>query len=294
VFKDIESSTFDLSLVSDNGYQVPLTRVNSVKANKKAHEWETILVPVVPMTFSTDAFDKADSEPLRSGWVYIYVNGYLWREFESVFDNNDEKSQTVYKEVNLGKSHGQDERLGVGAEVNELILPYKLAGDEAEVEVAFSEFQWSWDQLEAFGGMQEGDIRYKAGDKPVDLAKASDLRAERMTRVTGLGDYKSGYTSQGADEPLGPVGGGDGVIGNLYFTSSTEPYNIRFRIIDTKGKRMKDLPLNITLKDSIEMLDIDEYNGISQKLSNNIHEEIELHMTLNEVFVDKSFIKKRG
>lgn len=108
--------------------------------------------------------DTAQVEALRPGWLYVFVNGHLWRELE-VNENG------TFSDVDLRTWQGCDGgldgegrpigRRATGTSQNYLELPYKMKADAPEVQVAFSEIQWSWKRIASLGGMDPEDPRMR-------------------------------------------------------------------------------------------------------------------------------------
>ena len=177
--------------------RIPLGFVSSIDNNEDVDRASCILVPLVPQTFSNEKLLKQECEPLRNGWVYIYVNGYLWREFQSVSNTQS------FKEVNLTDHKGKDKRRATTDQaVYELLVPFMMDGEKAEVQVAFSEVQWSWYQIEALGGLNPNDPRLTRGiSLNVNLFpdKNDALRNERMVMLNSLGDYTCSFSNSSND-----------------------------------------------------------------------------------------------
>ncbi|WP_462182995.1 hypothetical protein [Pseudoalteromonas maricaloris] len=88
------------------------------------------------------------------------------------------------------------ERKATTEELSTIIVPNKLYGQQCSVEIAYSETQWSWKQIEAFGGMAETDPRLNYGPsvKPgLNGDQATNRRANRMQKLDKLASFKQGY-----------------------------------------------------------------------------------------------------
>lgn len=127
------------------------------------------------------------TDQLRPGWIYIFRNGYLWRELQVVQGN-------AFEEVNLSEYKGKDQRQATTEKIYHPILPYKLNGKVQQLEIAYSEIQWPWAYINHYGGMEPGDPRISEGSKP-GLEFHSQLpegvpkpppRALRMQNITAL------------------------------------------------------------------------------------------------------------
>ncbi|MGC0118541.1 hypothetical protein [Pseudoalteromonas piscicida] len=200
-------------------YKIPL---GTSSANDTAQDAEVELVHIYPLRMGIDGEDQ-----LRDGFIYIYVDGHLWRELEVLPRENGEgvafkdvnlafqKGHRVirvaeysYKKDNYGKECSVDntelalevvdkgERKATTEELSTIIVPNKLYGQQCSVEIAYSETQWSWKQIEAFGGMAETDPRLNYGPsvKPgLNGEKATNRRANRMQKLDKLASFKQGY-----------------------------------------------------------------------------------------------------
>ncbi|MCF2827822.1 MULTISPECIES: toxin VasX [unclassified Pseudoalteromonas] len=200
-------------------YKIPL---GTSSANDTAQDAEVELVHIYPLRMGIDGEDQ-----LREGFIYIYVDGHLWRELEVLPRENGEgvafkdvnlafqKGHRVirvaeysYKKDNYGKECSVDntelalemvdkgERKATTEELSTIIVPNKLYGQQCSVEIAYSETQWSWKQIEAFGGMAETDPRLNYGPsvKPgLNGDQATNRRANRMQKLDKLASFKQGY-----------------------------------------------------------------------------------------------------
>ncbi|QUI70982.1 toxin VasX [Pseudoalteromonas sp. M8] len=200
-------------------YKIPL---GTSSANDTAQDAEVELVHIYPLRMGIDGEDQ-----LREGFIYIYVDGHLWRELEVLPRENGEgvafkdvnlafqKGHKVirvaeysYKKDNYGKECSVDntelalemvdkgERKATTEELSTIIVPNKLYGQQCSVEIAYSETQWSWKQIEAFGGMAETDPRLNYGPsvKPgLNGDQATNRRANRMQKLDKLASFKQGY-----------------------------------------------------------------------------------------------------
>lgn len=157
---------------------------------------QTVLIPVVPLRYlyrlpgdvSVSYGERSDREfetaPLRPGRIYIFLHGYLWREFEVV------NEEGVLREVNLTLYQGADERPATVRADNRILLPYRDATDrdvEDALQICYSEVPWSWAYICRMGGMSPEDPRYIAAlhDGTCDrdfsgIAPDPDLRKRRM------------------------------------------------------------------------------------------------------------------
>ena len=134
-------------------YKVPLGRVTP-RTHDTGSLKENVIVPVVPMIYTTPDHDKYEAISARKGWIYIFVDGHLWRELEII-------DRSYMRDVNLTYYQGRDRRPSTCERDKRIALPYKIGGKKQEVEMAFSETQWSWDYINSLGGMASDDPRLK-------------------------------------------------------------------------------------------------------------------------------------
>ncbi|MDA8140970.1 MAG: hypothetical protein M0036_20165 [Desulfobacteraceae bacterium] len=163
-------------------------------------QWETVLIPIVPRCYTSVSLlrSKDNADYPRPGWIYIYIDGFLWRELQV-------KEKGFFSDVNLEKMKGQDERDATGKPDTVIVLPFQVNGVKPRIEICFSEIQWSWAQVQALGGLDPADSRNQKGAKTEpcsDKAKAAELRQKRLQPVQ-LDDYPN------FNQPTGPIGSAD-------------------------------------------------------------------------------------
>lgn len=93
-------------------------------------------------------YDEVIAAPLRTGWVYVFFYGRLWRELSVT---TSETAAPVLRDIALDKARkasadAANQRAAVGPELDVIHIPAKLSGRNvyAQVHFAFSETQWSW------------------------------------------------------------------------------------------------------------------------------------------------------
>ncbi|RUO33733.1 hypothetical protein [Aliidiomarina soli] len=123
------------------------------------------------------------TQPLRSNcWLYIFQDGYLWREIRL-----PQGRQRNLLDVNLKKHAGENQRPAQCPSSEDLTLAYRVNGETPEYRLAFSEVQWSWQQIEALGGMHPEDFR--SPEDSCDLQSEDTLSAlEERTSLIPLSD----------------------------------------------------------------------------------------------------------
>lgn len=152
---------------------------------------------LVPVTFLRHIPDEGLG-PLRDGWVYVFVNGYLWREVRFSLDGHQ------LRDVHLGWEKGLDRRRASGQANDLMILPWKLDHAECTVQLAYSEEQWSWNRIDQLGGMNPQDPRQKQGDQvesPYDPAYSEQQRTDRLVTLD-LSAVDDDFQSVPEDSPI--------------------------------------------------------------------------------------------
>lgn len=103
---------------------------------------------------TTEAF-----EPLPSGWLYLFMEGYLWRECKITTVS---QGMTLYhfSEVNLWTQQGRHQREATTqGRMHTILIPQTIQGKPVSIGVAFSETQWPWARVLSAGGMHPADMR---------------------------------------------------------------------------------------------------------------------------------------
>ena len=91
---------------------------------------------------------------MPEGWLYIFVNGHLWHEYEIDADG-------LFRGINLQYQQTLDHRRATGIPSQQIVYPTIMEGEECTVQIAFSQVQWSWARLLSLGGMSPEDVRLK-------------------------------------------------------------------------------------------------------------------------------------
>ena len=142
--------------VKDNNYYwIPLGIGDAVKKGEKVDKSKTKLTPVFPVSFWESDSDKLVH--LRSGYIYIFIDGYLWREIYAVepmtgknhanlnIDPRTALSRWSYYDVNLAGQQCRDNRPIITEDKQKAViaLPETIKGKAPEIHMCFSEHQWS-------------------------------------------------------------------------------------------------------------------------------------------------------
>ncbi|NOZ51710.1 MAG: hypothetical protein GXP08_01005 [Gammaproteobacteria bacterium] len=172
--------------------RIPLaTAISPVPMETQCAQWDNILVPVVPLFSSATAKQTSTLTMLQPGWLYVYVNGKLWRELQVQNDAG------TLCEVDLSEDVGHDQRVTLGATHDLLLLPYKINNIVQTVELGYSAEQWRWQQICQAGGLDAADLRFlphvkQQADKiPLD----TEFRNKHLTPVD-LSGYDQGFETE--------------------------------------------------------------------------------------------------
>lgn len=225
--------------------RIPLTRkIKPVNKEQMPEEWATVLTPArfcrklnieVQPHHPRDAKPKKFARLNNDNWLYIYVNGCLWRELQI----ERYKGSAYYKDVNLlhyEEHKNQDKRIASGQRVNRVVLPIKLENKEVTVEVAYSDIQWSWARVQSMGGISPNGVKRKDWfpDEHKLNSKGKSLRKDRMQTLPLLKGYANAFSQSIGD--IGPID-----ECNLY----------EFRLDD--GKKFPFIALNNYLEDAKDL-----------------------------------------
>ena len=208
VFENLPEGRYQLALYySDSrhgAYQIPVAEdVSTVASDEQRPQWDNVLVPVIPRAYLTADADRLDAfyprcDPqTRTGWLYIYLDGRLWRELQVLPEGG-------LKDVNLSFEKGLDKREATAGGDYLVALPYKVKGRSPLIEMCYSEVQWDWARIDALGGMGEEDPRQNQGTAvlPGDSSTAAvQLRKQRLQHID-LSEYPDFSRTDG---PVGPA-----------------------------------------------------------------------------------------
>ncbi len=215
--KEAAKPHYDIPFRHYTGSSSASSRSRSVEAKASQNE---IAVPVViglyadpernnqrlalPELGPGELSDKARAaSPLNQGWLYVYVDSFLWRELEvrggTIDEDHNQRGQYSYVDVNLSEHMGNDIRPASVQPVHHLLLPHKVAGQKVKVEIAYARVQWSWSRIVGYGGIHPTDPRWE-NDALVCLPQkqwgaAAKRRARRMQQVD-LSGYAASWPAQ--------------------------------------------------------------------------------------------------
>lgn len=168
-----------------------------------------------PINQYINALLKAQiSERLPRGWLYIYKDGFLWREL--VINENG-----TYNEVDLLQEAGKPKRHASGLATDSVVLPYKINNTTPQLEIAYSPMQWTWSRINYWGGMDANDPRIVAANpKPampssLPAAKQAADRSKRFIKLdlSAFADANAtvGKTHSNEKEPIIVLRDSDGL-----------------------------------------------------------------------------------
>jgi hypothetical protein len=107
-----------------------------------------------------------EKEPLPNGWLYLFMEGHLWREF-NITTISQGMPLYHFSEVNLITQQGRHRReASTQGRMDTILLPKKIQGKAVSMGVAFSETQWPWARIVSAGGMHPADPRVLAHRQP--------------------------------------------------------------------------------------------------------------------------------
>lgn len=166
---------------------IPLGISNSVSMETvkpaKPSEYANFTVPLILKCYTSKDLDKAKAGELCRGWVYVFCNGYLWRELQVI-------EQGFCKDVNLRRHQGKDSRPASGEADSRVIVPWKINNQKQTIEIVFSEGQWTWGQINELGGMNPDssqEIRLHSGTA-LSKASKSDAASNRSDIMLDISD----------------------------------------------------------------------------------------------------------
>lgn len=182
--RHLHLSITDQALTNGEQYRVPLAEMEPVLVTDAPDEWPLVVRPIkIQLTHDLDKLLEGDEtlaqrstmcSPDRSGWLYLFKDGYLWRELR-VEDGR-------YVDVNLAAHKGQNERPATCLSRDCIVVPASNEGAEFEIKAAFSEDQWSWRHINLLGGMCPDDPR-NLEDPQVSGITDSELVDARLCQL---------------------------------------------------------------------------------------------------------------
>ncbi|MCP1672930.1 hypothetical protein J2T57_000022 [Natronocella acetinitrilica] len=140
---------------------------------------DTLLLPVLVLCHTDASLDPAHAEPPRPGRLYVFRDGYLWRELEVT---NEAGLRDIDLLVHAGRP-GHERRASTVVQLT-LLLPHRVGGVESAFAIAYSETPWSWSRINSLGGMHPDDPRLAGRAQLLpsgtQLEGADERRAQRL------------------------------------------------------------------------------------------------------------------
>ena len=156
-----------LQLKGDETINVPVIDDESIgpyalKAPQRNYQ-DNLMVSVHPTLFCDagelthprpiSGYEEAIGAPLRTGWIYVFFRGRLWREL-SVMTSEDAAPvlrDTAVAQARTASAEAANDRKATGPELDVIHVPARLNGRDvySSVYLAFSETQWSWEYISA-------------------------------------------------------------------------------------------------------------------------------------------------
>ncbi|MEO4048563.1 toxin VasX [Pseudomonas sp. CAU 1711] len=138
-----------LEIEAEKGQPIRVPLMNDARTTpRQVNHQLNIIIPVVPMAqmlgISANHQHKEYPVLCRSGFLYLYYRGRLWRELEI----RQQEGRTTYHDVRLssyrnGKGYREGSREVSGKALEEIWLPARWNGQQVQdIEVAFAETQW--------------------------------------------------------------------------------------------------------------------------------------------------------
>ncbi|SDH60265.1 hypothetical protein SAMN04488136_12127 [Vibrio xiamenensis] len=147
-------------------------------------EWDNVLVPVRPLAYLDGSFDKAKASELQGGYLYLFWNNKLWREFEITDKGYYQDIDVEYYRQLEAEEQQKDQplvihRIADGFAMPHIWVPYKIAGEvqqqDTGLKLMFSPKQKRFSQIEA---LESDSDKLDAASTPLDeLSIYSDSQA---------------------------------------------------------------------------------------------------------------------
>jgi len=185
---------------------IPLCmNVTPVVREAEASQWANVLIPLLPVarmaaTGNNSPNPSREHRILPPGWLYVYLNGYIWREARVG------RYAGVLRHVEYDRHPGKHQRPVEGDSFELLVVPHKLNGVTQTVQIAYSRQQWTWTQLCNAGGINPDDPCFLPRQKqrwaniPVDPA----FQQAHLTTLD-FSAYDQGFATASKHPDQGPT-----------------------------------------------------------------------------------------
>ncbi|WP_226596119.1 hypothetical protein [Marinobacter nauticus] len=216
--------TLTLEIQKTNGTPIRLPLLDRPKAaTRSARIQANLLFPIYPVAQLPRTDGESRQALLRPGFIYVFWKGILWRELQNnALGKMNDVDLAYWREARKArKDINYDKREAEGAELDTLWLPARfdlVAGAKwtiGDVEIAWSEVQWSWEYIESLeSGVNILDLPkyYKeltgipAYGRGLAEPVIKERRMARCTNLSSLGTYdhraRFGETALAADSWL--------------------------------------------------------------------------------------------
>ncbi|NOZ54976.1 MAG: hypothetical protein GXP08_17870 [Gammaproteobacteria bacterium] len=340
-------------------YNLPLCmNIIPVEREAEVQQWSNVLIPLAPvyntksnhLTPNNDSPEPSNNSPepdnnssasdpntipptsaftaLPPGWLYVYLNGYLWREVQV------DSYAGVLRDVKLPSHPCQHQRPAEGQPFHLLLVPHKLNGITQTVQLAYSRRQWTWTQLCQAGGIDPNDrgflphIKQRSARTPVDPAfqqahlntldftrydRGFEVTTEATTDATTENPAPSGYTISSIstapkvmfdDPPMLPR---DLLAKYRHLNIPVVTLNdipntnidveLCFQLVTETGQVIKNIPYKTAFTGTtVSDLHLNDGNtdamGKTTVVSTTINEAIDFYVVWSKVNINKNFFKR--
>ncbi|WP_027710232.1 ADP-ribosyltransferase domain-containing protein [Zooshikella ganghwensis] len=171
-----------------------IDQIQPVSKEAEKAPWDTIIIPVKPLTYITQNKVRPEADVLQEGgWLYVFWQGKLWRELEVTKNQTYRDTHVAFsrnaRQSRLGLTN-PNERKALGTAYDTIWIPYKLNGEvqqgENGVKILFSPQQLSWDDIDQFER------------SPEELNK-------RSTAIDDVAVYEQSKSFDVSEGPVGPI-----------------------------------------------------------------------------------------
>ncbi len=189
-FKDLEAEGKTLYIkipCSDQPQPILLKLAEDLQPVDKEtqmDEWDNVLVPVRPLAYLDGSNDKAKASDLRSGFLYVFWKGKLWREMaideKGYYQDVDvEYYRTLEQEEKKKDTPQVIQRSASGFAMAHFWAPYKISGEvqqgENGLKIIFSPKQKRFAQIEALES--DASLLEKSSTPLDELSSYSDAQS---------------------------------------------------------------------------------------------------------------------
>lgn len=144
---------------------------------------------------------------LPNGWLYLFLEGNLWREIRVISCDHDGFPTYHFSDVNLLTQQGGDYREATTqGRMEQILLPVSVNGAEVHLAYAFSASQWPWSKILSLGGLSSERLRRCRRQNETTCAEVSketplkSINLRNLTNETLYSDSDSPYP-----EYTGPI-----------------------------------------------------------------------------------------